>query len=198
MAEVGTYRLHPALLDMATGSAMFLIKGNETAGYLYVPISYGRVYVSGQLPPTCYAYIRSKAGASIENPVATFDVTILDREGNAIVEISDFSVRQVRDLSLLESAKSGIVSDLTDREMIRRTDAITSEEGSRVFARILANPEISNVIVFPSDFSQFRERSKPKYNATNRSDPVPSAGLRRRGRVNADRAGGKNCWVSSQ
>ena len=84
-AEVGTYRLHPALLDMATGSAMFLIKGSDTAGYLYVPISYGRVSVSGQLPPTCYAYVRSKAGASIENPVAAFDVAILDREGNAIV-----------------------------------------------------------------------------------------------------------------
>jgi acyl transferase domain-containing protein/thioesterase domain-containing protein len=163
MTEVGTYRLHPALLDMATGSAMFLIKGNETAGYLYVPISYGRVYVSGQLPSTCYAYIRSKAGASVENPVATFDVTILDREGNAIVEISDFSVRQVRDLSLLDTAKSPV--DLTDRGMIPRMDAISSEEGSRAFARILAIPDVSNVIVFPSDFSEFRERSIPQYNS---------------------------------
>ena len=34
-SETNTYQLHPALLDMATGSAMFLIKRNEAAGHLY-------------------------------------------------------------------------------------------------------------------------------------------------------------------
>ncbi len=83
---------------------MFLIKGNEATGYLYVPISYGSISISGPLPASCYAYVRSKAGTSIDNPIATFDVSILDRNGNCIVEVRDFSVRQIRDVSLLESA----------------------------------------------------------------------------------------------
>ena len=102
-SEADTYRLHPALLDMATGSAMFLIRGNETAKHLYVPVSYGSVKIFGPLPATCYSYVRAKSGASIDSPLATFDISILDREGKVIVEIGDFAVRQIRDLSLLES-----------------------------------------------------------------------------------------------
>ena len=36
-SEADTYRLHPALFDMATGSAMFLIAGNETANICMCP-----------------------------------------------------------------------------------------------------------------------------------------------------------------
>ncbi len=96
-AETETYRLHPALLDMATGSAMFLIKGNEQAGYLYVPVSYGSVMIHGPIPAACLAYVKSKSGAAIESPIATFDVYVLDPEGNVVVEVRDFSVRQIRE-----------------------------------------------------------------------------------------------------
>ena len=144
-----TYRLHPALLDMATGSAMFLIKGNEATGYLYVPISYGSISISGQLPASCYAYVRSKTGASIESPIATFDISILDREGNGVVEIGDFSVRQIRDVSLLESASPAASAEpesIRSLTQSKRRDAatvvmaISSEEGVRAFERVLANP----------------------------------------------------------
>ena len=104
--EIETYRLHPALLDMATGSAMFLIKGNEAAGYLYVPVAYGSLMIHGPLPAVCYAYVKSKSGAAIESPIATFDVYVLDPEGNVIVEVRDFSVRQIHDVSLLEDRPS--------------------------------------------------------------------------------------------
>ena len=170
-SEVDTYRLHPALLDMATGSAMFLIQGNETTGYLYVPISYGTVSIFKPLSSTCYAYVRNKNGLSIESSIATFDVSILDLEGNAIVEIRDFSVRQIRDVSLLESEHT-VVTPGTERtvefeaieedETAKLADAISSEEGVRAFNHVLRNPRGSNVIIFPSDFSAYIDRGKPR------------------------------------
>jgi thioesterase domain-containing protein/aryl carrier-like protein len=170
-SEIDTYRLHPALLDMATGSALFLIKGNDAAGYLYVPISYGSVLISGPLPAACYSYVRSKAGVSIESPIATFDVTVVDREGNTIVEVRDFSVRQIRDVALLEDASPALSAEVANTEGLEAidehktaqpSDAISSEEGGRAFARVLANARISSVIVFPYDFAAYIDRQKPR------------------------------------
>ena len=170
-SEADTYRLHPALFDMATGSAMFLIKGNEAAGYLYVPISYGSISISGPLPASCYSYIRSKAGTSVDSPIATFDISILDRDGNASVEIRDFSVRQIRDVSLLESASSvtstepenAPESDAIDaHETPQTSSGISSEEGGRAFERVIASPLNSSVVVFPSDFVAYMNSLKPR------------------------------------
>ena len=179
--ELDTYRLHPALLDMATGSAMFLINGNEAAGFLYVPISYGRVSISGPLPKVCYAYVRSKSGTSIASPIATFDVSILNHKGDAIIEINDFAVRQIREPALLDSAIVVRGPDLSNREssqeikerrMALSTDAISSEEGGRAFERVLANPRDSAVVIFPSDFSAFLESAKPRERSVNSINPT--------------------------
>ncbi|MGA6974722.1 MAG: polyketide synthase dehydratase domain-containing protein, partial [Candidatus Binatus sp.] len=171
-AEVDTYRLHPALLDMATGSAMLLIKGNEENGYLYVPISYGNVTISGPLQASCYAYVRSKAGASIESPIATFDVSIMDGNGKTIVEVRDFSVRQIRDLALLEGSNTVPVKELENSQDLevaeaaassKLPDAISSEEGREAFERIIANQRNSGVVVFPSNFDAYMDRTKPRH-----------------------------------
>ena len=163
---------------MATGSAMFLIKGNDLARHLYVPISYDSVVISGALPATCYAHVRSKAGASIESPIATFDVIILDQEGEVIIEIGDFSVRQINDSSLLENAKHSPgaepantpgFEEVEEGETTHTLDAISSEEGGRAFQRVLANPRVSNVVIFPSDFSAYVDSLRPRH-----SDRAPA------------------------
>ena len=167
-SEADTYRLHPALLDMATGSAMFLIAGNETAKHLYVPVSYGSVKIYGPLPAACFSYARAKSGASIDSPLATFDVSILDREGNVIVEIGDFAVRQIRDLSLLESTADELGrADGDERQPAPQvSDGISSDEGARAFEHLIANSSASSVVVFPSDFSIYVEGRKLRYLAT--------------------------------
>jgi acyl transferase domain-containing protein len=164
-AEVDTYRLHPALLDMATGSALLLIKGNETARHLYVPISYGSVRISAALPATCYAYVQAKSGASIESPIAVFDVSIMDPDGNVVVEVNDFSVRQVRDPSMLENTDPRDKLEFSEATLpvaVGMADAISSDEGRRAFELVLANRKIPSVVVFPSDFSAYVERGKPR------------------------------------
>ena len=184
-AEVETYRLHPALLDMATGSAMFLIKGNDAAGYLYVPISYNSIRISGRLPAMCFAHVRSKTRASIESPIATFDVSIMDRDGNTIVEIDDFSVRQIRDVAVLEASNQVLSTDLENaqefeaieaREPVESPDAVSSAEGGRAFERVLANPHLSNIVIFPSDFAAYIDSRKPRHIAAAERPVAAPAG----------------------
>jgi len=181
-SETDTYRLHPALLDMATGSAMFLIKGNEQARHLYVPVSYGSLMIHGPLPAACYAYVKSKSGAAIESPIATFDVDILDLESNVIVEVRDFSVRQIRYVSMLEATHQAVGQELAGADgfeeigslqSLRTSDGITSREGGRAFERILANPPASGVIIFPSDFPAYLEGMKPRTTVAPAENPAP-------------------------
>ena len=148
---------------MATGSAMFLIDGNEDAKYLYVPVSYGSITLFGNLPATCYAYARAKSGASIDSPLATFDISILDREGYVVAEIGDFAVRQIRDLSLLENTSGELaqVEESEGHQSPQQYESISSIEGARAFERVLANPLASSIVIFPSDFSAYINNGKP-------------------------------------
>ena len=161
-SEVDTYLLHPALLDMATGSAMFLIDDNHDAKYLYVPVSYGSITLFGNLPAICYAYARAKSGDSIDSPLATFDISILDREGYVVAEIADFAVRQIRDLSLLESTSGELakVEESEGQHSRQHYESISSIEGARAFERVLANPLGPEIVIFPSDFSVYLNNGK--------------------------------------
>lgn len=96
----------------------------------------------------------------------------MDREGNTIVEIGDFSVRQIRDIAVLEAANQVLSTDLENTqeveaiEAVERAesqDAISSAEGGRAFERVLANPQLSNIVIFPSDFAAYVGSRKPHH-----------------------------------
>lgn len=88
------FPLHPAMLDIATGSAMELLEGYdpETAP-LWVPAAYGRVRVYSGLSRTVRSWIRVR---DAEPGRASFDVTICDAQGRVSVEIEMFSVQSLR------------------------------------------------------------------------------------------------------
>ena len=51
-ADVATLRLHPALLDMATGAALYLTKDYDSTDDLFLPITYKRMRVYRTLART--------------------------------------------------------------------------------------------------------------------------------------------------
>jgi hypothetical protein len=91
--------LHPALLDVATGSAMFAISGYEKTQDLYVPILYQRLSVYGALPRRCYAHITWTADNNIQDEIVTFDLTLLDEHGSVVASASEFVLRRVKDIT---------------------------------------------------------------------------------------------------
>ncbi|MEZ4290363.1 MAG: hypothetical protein R3E53_07425 [Myxococcota bacterium] len=47
--DLADYRMHPALLDYATGYAMELIEGYDPDEALWIPVSYGTIRVHAPL-----------------------------------------------------------------------------------------------------------------------------------------------------
>ena len=121
ISDLATYTLHSLLLDMATGSAMFLIPGYEDLYYLYVPVAYGSILVQGSLPAKCYGHIRAKEDVSSDGSIATFDISILDEQGNLLVDIQDFSLQQIRDPALVESGYRQAGGQTAKKELEFRT-----------------------------------------------------------------------------
>ena len=61
-ADLEQYKLHPALLDMATGGAHALISGREKLKDFYVPLSYGKARINAPLPAKLFSHIRVREG----------------------------------------------------------------------------------------------------------------------------------------
>ncbi len=86
------YRLHPALLDLATGWALELTPSYDPA-HLWVPVSYGSVRVHAPLPAEINSWVRLADGQ--EDGAAVLDVTLTDGDGRTLVEIRDFRMQRL-------------------------------------------------------------------------------------------------------
>jgi acyl transferase domain-containing protein/thioesterase domain-containing protein/aryl carrier-like protein len=140
-ADVGTFGLHPALLDMATGGAQKLIPGFDSASF-YVPFSYERVLVRRAMPARLFSHVRLR---SSRRDTATFDVTLLDESGDEIADLRGFTMRRIADPSTLGSrAPHAARRELTPFEAALR-EGIRTSEGVDALDRVLcadASPQI--------------------------------------------------------
>jgi acyl transferase domain-containing protein/thioesterase domain-containing protein len=164
-ADFSSYRIHPALLDMATGAAMFLIPDYASAGHLYVPAWYGSITLYGDLPAKCYSHISLKRSASADSALAAFDIVITNESGDPVIQIVDFLLREVRDPATLAAGTSrrGVVARPANLRSIAATtvaDGISNAEGVAAFHRVLAAPA-PNIVVFPSDFAVAVSQANP-------------------------------------
>src|ERR1019366_7486272 len=86
-ADIKTWPVHPALLDLATGSALYLIQGYEESEGLYLPLSYKRITLYRPLPARFYSHIRCRQEHTTQREIATFSFTLLDGDGHVLAEI---------------------------------------------------------------------------------------------------------------
>lgn len=93
-AEVEEFKLHPALVDIATGYAMDLIEGYDPS-VLWVPVSYFKVRYHRPMPASIVSWVRNHGKNTKDKDVATFDVVIADHEGNVVLEVEEFSVKRL-------------------------------------------------------------------------------------------------------
>ncbi|WP_349367871.1 SDR family NAD(P)-dependent oxidoreductase [Salinarimonas sp.] len=148
----GGWRLHPALLDIATGWAMELIDGYAPT-HLWAPLSYRCVAVHADLPARVFSWARSRPGNRAESGFATFDVTLCDDAGAVLMEVEGFTLRRLEveaTLAVGEPPKARDVVFETSGEAERRLSpgeeqlaaaveqGIRPDEGADAFARALA------------------------------------------------------------
>ena len=151
-AELSSFCLHPALLDLATAS-LALASGMTD----YIPLSYGRVTVYGPLTQRIYTYSKSRNTASATRTRVAFDVTILDFDGNVLVDIQDFVMIQesALDVQGMLAHQSGTSRPGAPRGRSAAStpfnDELPPEVAMAAFERILAMLPTTQIIVSAED-----------------------------------------------
>lgn len=173
------YLLHPALMDKATSLAAFQL----SAGSDFLPFSYGKVKFYAPLKQRIFSYGRAK-GAGESDEVLKFDISIVDVEGNRLVEIEDFTIRKLtaRTIEALGAQSMGTQSeDTTHTSLVPEklvaddlADAIRPTEGVEVFHRILATSGMTQVVVSTRDL-RYRAQQAQVLEAEKSNKPQPSS-----------------------
>ncbi|MFM9994462.1 MAG: type I polyketide synthase [Phycisphaerales bacterium] len=136
--DLAAYKLHPAMMDMATGFGLPLVPGYAGSDALYVPMGYRRLRMYGPVPQRAVSVVRSDPKNHANREFATFDVTIADESGRVVVEIEQFTVRR--------TAGSEVLSAPADRAPAESTSeggaadrAAPLALGERLFLEIYEN-----------------------------------------------------------
>jgi len=150
--DVDIYKLHPALLDV--GNALLRQEKNDDSSY--VPVFYKRLSIKGDLPPTTLFHVKGTETNKFNAETLEYDITIMDKEGNELVNIEDYTLRKVKtDTATDKQPGVPTVSHPYSFFVSPRTsgygetpgvlandpliDAISPQEGIEVFRRVLAS-----------------------------------------------------------
>ena len=166
-ADLADYRVHPALLDYATGYAMELIEGYAPESGLWIPVSYGRMVVHAPLEPRISSWVRLRGDGEASGDFASFDVTIVAEDGQILLEAEDFTIKRVpgkvdfsepldrktSDIEFEASSRLQHDDDLSPAELQLRRNyeaGISAEEGTEALLRVLAADDSGPQVVVTS------------------------------------------------
>jgi amino acid adenylation domain-containing protein len=149
-ADLDTFKLHPALLDVATGSVQRLGKGN------YLPLTYQSLQIRQPLPRKVWSYVRQQDAGSGPQEILTCDISLLDEFGVELVAIQAFSMKRVGDeaIALLKEQARRVEPAATNGAVTNgaaKDDGILSHEGAIAFERILAGSVLPQIVVSVKD-----------------------------------------------
>jgi acyl transferase domain-containing protein len=161
--DLTVFGLHPGLLDIATGFAIELEPSYGEGDRLWVPVSYERVSVYGDLTPTLHSVVqlRPRSGAG---GFARFDITLCDDKGNVLVDIDGFAMQAIAGSSfeIVEPRASELELEGPRRELStperaflhNLTEGITPKEGVEAFRRMVDTQARARVLVSSMDVRQ--------------------------------------------
>jgi polyketide synthase PksJ len=169
-SDLDSYKVHPALLDIATSAGAFLIAQDAQS---YLPFSYKRLIVKKPLTQKLYSHFRRRSSSGANEEMMTFDIVIMDHEGHELVEIEEFAVKRVGEAAAQELRARGerSVESLGQTPSVPAVgngyvkDGILPKEGVEVFRRSLSASYLPQLIVSATDINarirQVAEQSQP-------------------------------------
>lgn len=150
-SDVSIHLLHPALLDMATGSALYLTENYRNCDDLFLPISYKSIRIYRSLPAKFYSHVRSRHQYNARRDVETFDLTIFDEKGQVLVEVEAFGTRRMtyppKALGRVEGKMDASQSGGEQLIDISTRPGISPLEGARALTKILSVETGTDVVV---------------------------------------------------
>ncbi len=166
-ADISSFAAHPALLDIATAFALPVLDGYEERGDFYVPLIYEGAWFFAPLPAevTSQMVCRDRTARDL----ASFDVTLWDRDGNCVAQIDTFTMKRVdpnqfthpeTETAAPTPEPNGMASNGMALDM---TQALTTEEGLAVLDRVLAHDCGPQVLVSTVDIAVLKEQIDTEY-----------------------------------
>lgn len=179
--DFNNYKLHPALMDYAVS---FLASQVRQEGERYLPFSYKRITVKRPLPARIFSFVRHvENDGSSSREQLSFNVTLMDEQGQEVVEIEEFSVLTVADRgkAIVEEVKQkyplsavweGDDTSSTKEKKLKSGNlqdenlklGLLSSEGIEVFNRILSG-NYPHVVVSAQDLTARIERQMKAFKA---------------------------------
>ncbi len=150
IGDISTFRMHPALFDLATGASVYLTADYENSEDLFLPVSYKRMRVYRSLPAKLFSHIRTRQHETHRSEVEIFDITLFDEQRQVLAEIEGFSMRRITDpvKALAEGAWAGDNLHTHGQGPIEIPDhaGILPSDGVRALVRILSTKSPRAVI----------------------------------------------------
>lgn len=153
--DLSLYKMHPALLDIATGFALELVLSDDDGRSLWVPTNYGEVVIRKPLPATIVSWARIADSSDLGDGFAAFDVTITDPAGEVLVEIKRFVMHrmekaleqmtgQSRPAETSPGSEQAAMSPALQRLSLQVANGIRPAEGLEALERALVTslPEV--------------------------------------------------------
>lgn len=109
VGDLEHYKVHPAILDIATGYAMQLIDGYSASdSQLWVPVSYATFTYQRPLTQKVFSWVKSSGSHSVKDGFASFDVSIFDEFGQLLVEVNKLTIKRLEgEVNFANSAPAG-------------------------------------------------------------------------------------------
>jgi acyl transferase domain-containing protein len=159
-ADLESYKLHPALLDVATALTGMFEPDN------HLPLSYGRLTFSRPLPARFYSYVRRRDDRAGGGVIGS-DITLLDESGEVLVDIEGFQMKKVGEaVSRLQRGGEAQASraeapapaapaagKVEKGEGLFAQGGMLNAEGLEAFRRILSRRPGPQVAVSPRDLN---------------------------------------------
>ncbi len=166
VAELNDYVLHPAIMDMATGTAQSLNNDYDPVKDLYIPISYSHITVYKKLCQKMYSHVVYSADEGQGSQTSIFDVVICNEQGEVLVVVNQFIMKRV-DPNVLQSLKSNrtavVAAEKTASDLFFESALKTgmkNEEGLRAINTLLTEFKSSNVIISSIPFLDYKHNAK--------------------------------------
>ncbi|HVR99226.1 MAG TPA: SDR family NAD(P)-dependent oxidoreductase [Thermoanaerobaculia bacterium] len=158
-ADLDSYKLHPALLDIATALTGMFEEDN------HLPLSYSRLTFVRPLPARFYSWVRRRDDRAGGGVIAS-DVTLVDESGEVLVDIEGFQMKKVGEaVSRLERggeatapqaaapAPAAPADHAEKGEGLFAQGGMLNAEGLEAFRRILSRRPGPQVAVSPRDLN---------------------------------------------
>ena len=149
LADLTSYHMHPALLDLATGCSLYLIRDYNSTNSAYLPFSYKSLRLYRSLPAHFFSHIVPSRDNSLNAAFARFDIVLFDDLNEVIAQIEGFVMRRVEDEAIVRDANPQSERSIafTSLDETSAPAGIDPRDGLNVLTAILRSSTPAQIIV---------------------------------------------------